>query len=348
LDEELAEQIGVVPTGEVPFYIEPPWLPAHTAWVGVVDRLDVAGVPLDGARVLVMDGLAQAVGSGGLLGADFFRRFVVGVDGSASTISIMPHERFDQPPDAVALTARGMSRRIAIRGEVLNVDRGDLILDTGASLSVVVTSPRMAAVHPRRRGNSRYGQFSDGVISPDYQAMVDGLRVGPFQFAALPALGRDRERERISAGLGLVGMGTMRHFRMWFDFRNRVVYAAPSQSYYALARIGLEFGPSDDDRGARVARVVPDGPGWTHGIRVGDVILGVEGVPVPGPADAANRLATHSRGRVRLIVQRRDAARTMTVTLGPRPVTVDPLYTRRRRASLAPLCPEGGEAHPAR
>ena len=39
--------LGVVPTGEVPYWMEPPWLPSGRVWVGVADHLEW-GVAVDG------------------------------------------------------------------------------------------------------------------------------------------------------------------------------------------------------------------------------------------------------------------------------------------------------------
>jgi len=326
VDERVAERLGIVPTGEVPIYQEPPWLPSGTSWIGVADRMTVAGVHLDGARVLVMPGLSEAAGAGGLVGADFFRRFVVDVDTPQRTLRLVPHELFRRPRDSTAFFARGMSREMRIQGEVRGVDRGQLILDTGASINLVVSSPAMAAARPRHRGSSIGSWFGDETLSPDYVTDVDGLRLGPFDFPAMPAWGRDRERDRIGGGIGLLGMGTMRHLRMIFDFRNRTVYASAGPGYQALIRSGMTLEDADGGAGgALVSRVVPGSRAWGRGVRAGDVLLRVDGISVRGALDGREALAAHVGAQARLDFLRRDLPRRVVVALAGPAETVDPL-----------------------
>lgn len=323
VDEDVARVLGVVPTGEAPMYTEPPWLPSNSSWVGVVDRMTVAGIDLDGVRLLVMDGLGTLEEHGGLLGADFFRRFVVDVDTPNHAVRLVSHERFTPPRDSSLMFLHGMGTSGSVMGEVMGVDRGPLILDTGAPIRVVVHAPAMAAVRPRHPGSNVGRFYGDDVPSPDYVTDIDGLRIGPFAFPEMPAWGRDRERDRIGGGIALVGMGTMRHLRMMFDFRNQTLYATAGSGYHALARAGVELDDGED--GAIVSYVVPGGPSQGRGIRAGDVLLSVDGEPLRDAIEARSALADHHGGSVRLRVRREDRTRQITIALEAPGTTADPL-----------------------
>jgi Do/DeqQ family serine protease len=75
-----------------------------------------------------------------------------------------------------------------------------------------------------------------------------------------------------------------------------------------------------DTRGAIVARILPGGPAARAGVRVGDVILSLDGQPVEDAYDLVNRLAplpTDSIARLALLRQGR--ALTLDVRVGVRP-----------------------------
>ncbi len=349
VDAEAARAMGVVPTGEVPIYIEPPWLPPGSSWIGVVDRMTVAGVPIDGARVLVMEDLAASGGTAGLLGADFFRRFVVDVDTPARTLRLVPHDRFEPDAESTAMFLHGtLGGSMRVTGEVLGVDRGALVLDTGAAVRVVVHSPRMAAVHPRHPGSEVGRFYGDMARSPDYAAEIAGLHLGPFAFPSMPAWGRDRDRERIGGGIGLVGMGTMRHLRMSFDARNRTVYVSAGPSYQALARAGVEL-EDDVQGGAFVSHVVPHGAAWSGGIAVGDTIVAVDGVRVRDAAEGRALIAGHHGAAARFSVLRMDRRRQTTVALDLPSDTVNELAGPPTRSGLSiPICREPARPHALR
>src|SRR5262249_7157983 len=99
IDEEVALRMGVVPTGEPPFEERPPWLPPGTAWVGLIDHMSVAGVEVDGARVLVQRDLGSATHSAGLLGMSFIRNIVVDLDAPARVTRFVPRDQFQPTPE---------------------------------------------------------------------------------------------------------------------------------------------------------------------------------------------------------------------------------------------------------
>ena len=142
--------------------------------------------------------------------------------------------------------------------------------------------------------------------------------------------------------LGLIGMGTMRHLRMIFDFRNRTVYASAGPGYQALVRSGMTLEDADGELGgAFVSRVVPDSRAWSAGVRAGDVLLRVDGVTVRGALDGREAVAAHVGGHARLAFLRSERPRNVVVALRGPAETVDPLRLgyRRRSARTPVSCP---------
>ena len=317
IDEDVARSHGVVPTGEAPIYLDPPWLPSGPVWTGIVSRLVVGGVVQQGARVIVMPNLAAAIGCSGLVGGDFFARAVVDVDMPAGVVRFVPPAQFVRPAGVSSFATRAPSRDAPrIPGEVPGVARGPVILDTGAALGIVVTAQRMGAVHPRRAGTDAQQSFSDTADSADYTSEIDGLRLGRLHFPGMPALGRDRDREAIGGdAIALVGMGVMRHLRVVFDHPHGQVHVSPGDSYHALARAGLVL--DDQPRGAGVVRVAPDSPAADAQIDPRDVLVAVDGELTPDARRAAAAIARHRGAAARVRVRRGGRERTVSVAFEP-------------------------------
>lgn len=322
LSKSLARKLGVVPTGEVPLYSEPPWLAANDLWIGIVPRMRIGNVELHGVRVWVADDERGIQGSG-LLGLDFFRRYVIELDGSARRMTLLPRSTFRPAAGHALMRTFGLGRSLLVRGEVIGVQSGELLLDTGAPLGVVVHSPMMAAVHPRRRGSDiQLGVGRDVGRSPDYVAEIAGLRLGPFPLPAMPAIGRDRERERLGGAVALVGMGVMRHFRLAFDASSQWLYAWPGESYGALVRAGVELEDNlEPNRGARVSRVVCLGEGGCAfgGLEPDDVVVRIERERVRDARHAGALIRDTDRATLGMTVERGGRTRVLEVALADMP-----------------------------
>jgi len=313
LSRRAAEELGVVPTGETRLHVDPPWLPRSHLWVGVVEKLSLAGAVLYGERVLVAE--SQDFGkAAGLLGRSTLRRFVVDVDSPRHTLRL--HERKGFRPDRgwrpVALHGSGIPM---IDGEVVGVAEGLLQLDTGMEDDIVVHALEMKLKHPRERGSDVMLGGPDARTSPEYASYVDGLRFGPFSLPKMDALGRDRDQRLVGPGVALVGMGVMRYFRLAFDLRDNRLYAWPGNGYRTLRRAGIDV--EEGAEGATVDRVIAGGPGEAAGLRRGDVILSVDG-DYRGQRDvdvARQALGLAPAGPITVWVIRRGAPKKLEVML---------------------------------
>lgn len=318
IDEDVALRDGVVRTGEVPIYQTPPWLPQGDAWVGVADHLRVAGADYVGVRVLVMPGLARGGGSAGLLGANVLSQMVVDFDTPRHELRFVPEDQFHAGEQAFAFAIQPHSGRgVTMPGAVLGLGRGDVLLDTGASTTMVVFGNGVAAAYPRHRGSDvRFGA-NDDAVSPDYWTTIDGAQLGPFALPAMRVAARDRELQNAPGDLALVGMGVMRLFRVAFDFRRQELYLWPSDAYHALSRSGLEVTDAHGD-GARITNVARLTPADDARLRDDDRVVAIDDVPVYD-ADAVRRaLADHRGASTRVHVIRDGRPMEVAVALEPR------------------------------
>jgi len=86
------------------------------------------------------------------------------------------------------------------------------------------------------------------------------------------------------------------------------------------ALLGVRTQPTPDSTGAVVVEVSPSSAAADAGLRPGDVLTGVGGMPIHGPADVGTAVAAHRPGdRVDVTYERDGVAHTETVTLGVRP-----------------------------
>jgi len=307
ITEEVARVSGVVRTGEAPLFVNAPYIGKGDAWVGVADRLQIGEVVVHGPRVLVTDRLGNV---DGLLGRDFFAKVVLDVDTPKHQVVLHNHAHFK--PDE-GMRRLGL-RRGRTRVEVKDVVAGEMLLDTGMPDNMVVHHWRMAFKHPRHRGQDAFLSAQDRLRSPEYFTEIEGLALGPFELPRMPAVGRDREREELGAGIGILGMGVMRHFRLAFDMRNGFVLVAPGPSYHVLARLGMEV--DDGVLGPTVARVVRWGPAEEADLQVGDVVLGIDGRRFEDALAMRAYLARHRGPFVRLTLSRRGHLRSRSLPVG--------------------------------
>lgn len=85
-----------------------------------------------------------------------------------------------------------------------------------------------------------------------------------------------------------------------------------------------QFGLKAEDKGALISQVTPGGPAEKSGLKMGDVVTGIDGKTVKNADDLTMNVISHSPGStVSLDVMRDGKPVKLSVTLGQRPNTVD-------------------------
>jgi hypothetical protein len=315
LSQRATSALGVVPSPDPPVHVKPPYLPEGTYDRAIVDRLVLGAgacsgplaacgaIELHGVTVLIPRRDAPFAGDeAGLLGMDLLSRYVVDVDGPASTLRIWPPPLFKHDSAFTDVPYAGALRgEVVIRGAVDEIGPLPVVVDTGAPINVIVGGPGMHLKHPHHRGEE-VSLREDGAES-DYLTDVDGFYLGPFWLPRMPAVGHDRVPDLpfLDGDGALVGLGVLRHFRVAVNARQSQVHLAPGPSYVVLTQLGFEV---DERNGApTITRVVEGEHGWAKPLREGDVVKAVGGRPVKDRAAALAALAS-ARGRVRLALVR--------------------------------------------
>lgn len=201
---------------------------------------------------------------------------------------------------------------------------GDLVLAIGNPFGVgqTVTSGIVSALARTRVGVTDYQFFvqTDAAINPgnsggalvDMQGRLVGVNTAIFsRSGGSNGIGFAIPSNMVRVVVDAAGMGDIVQ-RPWLGARFQVVSSDIADS------MGL-----NRPRGALVTKIEPDGPFERAGIRVGDLILRMEGNRLDDPDELGYRLATRSLGEeVTFLVRRGNRRLRISLQLEPPPETV--------------------------
>lgn len=257
---------------------------------------DVGGAALKDLSVAALS-LAQienTVGRAidGILGAEFFKRYVVEIDYETKELAI--HE-----PAGYAYAGRGESLPLSfqhnhphVRAQVVLPGRppleGEFVIDAGSNLQLILL-PSFIERHKLRDSlpltRTTYGRGVGGEI-PLPVGRAESVRIGGFTLqrpvTAFPAGGTFGTAGKA----GNIGTAILRRFKVVFDYSRGRVHLEPAKNFsdpfeFDMSGLGLvSEGPSFSV--FKVSRVLPDSPASEAGLREGDEIVSVAGRPVAG------------------------------------------------------------------
>ena len=270
---------------------------------GNVQSTRVTGVTFDVGGALLKDlnvaalPLAQFENAGGrtvdgILGVEFFKRYVVEIDYEARQLTV--HE-----PAGYVYAGRGESLPLNIKNNHPHVRaqltlpgraplEGEFVIDAGASMPLILLPSFIERNRLRDTSPATFTVYGRGV-GGEIQLPVgraESVRIGGFTLtqpvAAFPSAGTFG-----SEGIaGNIGTAILRRFKVVFDYSRKRVHLEPSKNFsdpfeFDMSGLGLASeGPSFSV--FKVARVLPGTPASEAGLRQGDEILSVGGRPVNG------------------------------------------------------------------
>lgn len=218
----------------------------------------------------------------GFLGLSFLRQFAVRLDYEHKLLSFAPpaSSNLTGVGPGVALQGDG---RLVIQAEVDGA-AAKLVVDTGAGQSLILRSwfvdeQKLRARYPRRlnvvTGGGLLG-LTRGEIS-----RLQTLKLGGHTLTNVFVefeTGTDNRRDDIA---GFIGAGILSRFNLTFDPAGKRMWFEPNSSRAmaplpsATLRSGLVWLPE-----GTVADIIPGSPAAEAGVRLGDRLLEVDGVPV--------------------------------------------------------------------
>jgi Aspartyl protease/PDZ domain len=164
---------------------------------------------------------------------------------------------------------------------------GEWVIDTGSAgvliLAADVVERENLIVTAGRTVSSKAQGVGRGV---DLRTgRVERFDLGPFSFAKPIATFQPTGAGRVSAPgtLGNIGNGILNRFKVTFDYPHKRMILEPNDKLHAPFEVDMSgmavVSAPPDYRLARVAHVMDDSPAASAGVRAGDEITKVNGVP---------------------------------------------------------------------
>jgi hypothetical protein len=325
LSPRLAGELGAAAQGKAPASGAGEKI-ASTAFAPV-DRITLGPVSLSHQTAFVTDVYDTAVEGipvDGMLGFEFFRRFVVRIDYGRRTLTVFDPARFS-PADAGDPTPFVFDDHLPDVAGTIDGVPARFDIDTGSRAELDVTSPfvRRNDLHAKYPGaiEAVTGWGVGGPVTST-NVRLPSLTLGAVRIDGPVAELSDAEHGSFSDANydGNIGSALLKRFVVTFDYAHQRLYLRPASPPVAdvgtFDRAGLWFNASPS--GYLVTAVDRGGPAEAAGLVSGDVITAIDGKParMADLSEARQTLRTLPAGtEVKMDVDRGAAHKTFTVRL---------------------------------
>ena len=272
------------------------------------------------------DDFANVFGSrspDGVIGKPIFERYVVTINYQRKVLTFTPPLQYVAPAGAVAVPF-DLPRQIPVIDAELDGVRGRFGVDTGARSSLLVYGP-FAEEHKLRE---KYGAHVEGVTGWGIGGPIRSLllRSKNFSLGGFDVKDSVVRLSTLHSGAttasdkaGLIGPDILARFIVTFDYSRRQMLLEKSKDFARVDsydRAGVWMG--QDERGFFAVDVVAGGPADLAGIRRGDRLLEIDGVPsatliLPEVRERMRRDAVGSR--VTILVEHDGTRRAVEIRL---------------------------------
>jgi len=276
---KLAEQYVAFSTEGVAFSC------AHLGAVDLSNQLPLLGHEVDG-----------------ILGTDFFRRFVVQIDYDAQIVRLFGPSMFRYAGRGESLPLT-FERRLPYVTATITVlgqspQRRTLLVDTGSE-DAVDDSVMLLSAGLRQEVVGGIGLGQPYRVT---MARSDTVRIGPFVLRDVPG---------VAPGVALIGGEVWRRFTVIFELAQRRLILEPnrhfSDEFLDFDRSGLTLRLVPDRDDLLVDEVYPETPAAATDVHAGDIITAVDGVPA----------ADYGLRRVQHLFAGHNAVYRLSITRGP-------------------------------
>ncbi|MDE2182486.1 MAG: aspartyl protease family protein [Alphaproteobacteria bacterium] len=286
--------------------------------VARVDSIAIGAATISNQPVSVMDfdtpGV-EGVACDGMVGYEFFARFVTRFDYGSRTITFIDRRYFDPKDAGTAVPMRLYHQFPEVDGTYGGV-AGRFGIDTGSRWALLLTGPYVTQNHLREtaaKGVVAATGWGVGGTTRGYVLRGARLTLGDVVVPSpLTAMSTDTGGGFAAADFpNNVGGGVLKRFAVTLDYQHSVLYlkplAGPVPDLDAFDRSGLWI--NEADGGFKIFEVTKGSPAEDAGLKAGDVIEAVDGRPVKDIAlyDLRMRLRDDAPGTVVTFAIRRGA-----------------------------------------
>jgi hypothetical protein len=243
--------------------------------------------------VLPLSNLNRYVGRvvNGVLGHDFFSRFVVEIDYANRIINVYDPKGFQYsgPGDSIPLELKGNASSVRARLSLPGREPadGNFRIDTGGSHSLILHSPFVKTQKVLESMSRTIAAPSAGLGGETYMSLgrVQSLQLGRFVLEKLvTGVATSAKGALANPDLtGNIGDGILRRFKVIFDYRNHRMILEPSdrllepfESDMSGVVLTAECVKLD---ALTIFYVTENSPASEAGLRVGDVMTAIDNKP---------------------------------------------------------------------
>ena len=302
-----------------------------TSGYAVIDTLQVGDALLGHQTVTVLDFSpidVEGLRLGGMIGVEFFERFIIQIDYGARTMTLSDPAHFSATDRARAGTPspfKFYSHMPEVAGR-FDGQKGLFNIDTGSRSELTLTSPFVDKAGLRQtfpNGITITDGWGVGGPSRSYVVRAGELDLGSVRVTH-PVVGLSTATHGAFSDpsyQGNVGSGLLKRFVVTFNYGGQILYLKPA-SYQdpdigAFDRIGVWVNQAVG--GFRIMDIVSGGPADQAGLKVGDLVTALDGASVLGEtlSDVRRSLKLVPVGKPLLVTTQRDA-KIRSATVIPR------------------------------
>ena len=255
----------------------------------------------------------------GIIGANFFGRYVVKINYKKRMITLYDPEFFTPPKgfEAIPISVYKHKPYINIKSKLFAQDSTaniKLLIDSGASLTLLLyTDTHPALKLPEKVVRANIGIGLGGFIEGGMGRFHE-IEMGPYKLNDLVAsyqeISEFMDTSELNNRNGLIGNMILSRFDIIIDYYRQKLYIKPNKSYnkrFKFDRSGLVFVASGADLNTFiVSYVVPGSPAYEAGIMQGDEIRRVNFMSIGyfSMANLTRKLQGKIGKRIKLVIRR--------------------------------------------
>ena len=220
----------------------------------------------------------------GLVGYEFFKRFVVRIDYESSRLTLIEPENFGYTGGGTTVAFKFNEHVPQVEGAIDGI-KGAFDIDTGSRSSIDLFAPFIDKHRLRSKYRPRFeGVTGWGVGGPSRSALARAqvLKLGEVEITrpVTELTLQTRGAFTNEYGAGNVGAGVLRRFNLVFDYGRQVIHfernandALPD----VFDRSGMWINVTEGGGSFDVVDVIAGGPAERAGLKAGDHLLAVDG-----------------------------------------------------------------------